>query len=150
MQNIPKRLLITTLVLLFAFPIAADVSVGSYEISGTVYLNEARIASDSLLVVYHYRGKAITPDNKKTVRIDKDGKYSVTIDWYVHCRSSAFKNCNGASRDSCLHFNSMNVNPDSIGFIYARKEIKFANLFWQYYKHTINAAPLNYDLRFVR
>lgn len=140
--------LIYILLLFVSATLVADVVTGSFTYSGKVYKGKNLLVNDSLKVVYHYSNKLVTSKDIHFIYTDSTGGYKIQINWITPCPSSRFTNCKGISRDSCFHFNSLKWNPDTIGFVYGKKEIKFANHYWNISKENKKDQIFNEDLNF--
>jgi hypothetical protein len=147
MRNLKRLTYLFLFTLCSAFTMV-DVGTGSITYEGKVYSNKTLLDNDSIKVVYHYFNKHIKTEDIYVIHTNKSGEYKIVVEWSIQCPSSRFANCKGLSRDSCLHVNSLNWNPDSIGFVYRNKEIKLINPYWQFSKQPNKDQFITHDLIF--
>lgn len=111
-----------------------DSSGGKIIFYGKVTLQDKILASDSIKIVQHFAFKAINQKNIVSIYTDKDGNYSYELEWWTPCRSSHYTDCKDPGSDECFHYHARLNNPDYLGFMYNKKEIKIHNPYWEIYK----------------
>ena len=111
-----------------------DSSGGKINFHGKVTYKGKSLTSDSIKIVNHFAFNAVSQKNIISIFTDKDGNYSYELDWWTPCRSSHYTDCKDPGSDACFHYHARLNNPDSLGFMYNKKEIKIYNPYWEVYK----------------
>jgi hypothetical protein len=124
---------------------------GEYLLKGKVYSNGIPVKSDSLKFIFFYGRKKVLAENISKVYTDKEGNYERKIIWNAPCPSSWIPACKGLTREQCDSLKISLENPDSIGFVYGKKQIKILNRYYdaiQYVRHGHNDFVIEQNINF--
>ena len=147
-MRLPAIIVILSAILLsFAFR-NADSMLGEYILKGKVYFHEKPVRNDSLKMVFRYNKKKFSTDDVRTLYTDSDGNYFLRVEFFIPCPSSHLSDCGSLSRLDCFHKCSNVYNPDSLGFVYAKKQVCVYNQYWEIYRQRENGKIIERDIRF--